>query len=55
MRFRRTTTLVDHYGIITMQIVASRSEALISLLRNLATVECGLEKRKLLEHALELA
>ncbi len=53
--FFRTTALIDLYGIIAMQIIASRSEALIALLRNLAEVERDPRKKALLDHALELA
>lgn len=53
--FFRTTPLVDLYGIIAMQIVASRSEPLIGLLRNLVEVERDPARRDLLDHALELA
>lgn len=53
--FFRTTTLTDLYGIVAMQIIASRSEALIALLHNLAEVEHNSEKKALLDHALELA
>jgi hypothetical protein len=52
--FFRTTTQIDLYGIIAMQVVASRSEALIALLRNLAEAEHNHEKKRLLDHALEL-
>lgn len=53
--FFRTTTLIDLYGIIAMQIVGSRSEVLIGLLNNLAEIERDGEKKALLDHALELA
>jgi hypothetical protein len=53
--FFRTTALIDLYGIIAMQIVGSRSEVLIGLLRNLAEIERDREKKALLDHALELA
>lgn len=53
--FFRTTALIDLYGIIAMQIVGSRSEVLIGMLRNLAEIEQDLEKKALLDHALELA
>jgi hypothetical protein len=53
--FLRTTALLDLYGIVAMQIVASRDEALITLLRDLASTERDREKAQLLEHALELA
>jgi hypothetical protein len=52
--FLRTTALLDLYGIVAMQIVASRDEALITLLRDLATTERDREKARLLKHALEL-
>lgn len=53
--FFRTTTLIDLYGIVAMQIVGSRSEVLIGLLKNLSEVERDREKKALLDHALELA
>lgn len=53
--FLRTTTLYDLYGIVATQIVASRDEAFIRLLRDLTAVERDPEKAKLLAHALELA
>ena len=53
--FFRSTALIDLYGIIAMQIVGSRSEVLIGLLRNLAEVEKDQGKKELLDHALELA
>jgi hypothetical protein len=53
--FFRTTALIDLYGIIAMQIVGSRSEVLIGMLRNLAEIEQDREKKALLDHALELA
>lgn len=54
-RFFRTTSLVDLYGIVAMQIVASRSEPLITLLRTLAGTEPDPTRKSLLDHALELA
>ncbi|HWV24116.1 MAG TPA: hypothetical protein VNZ58_07990 [Thermomicrobiales bacterium] len=53
--FFRSTTLIDLYGIVAMQIVASRSEVLIGLLRNLAEIERDPVRKSLLDHALELA
>lgn len=54
-RFFHTTKLIDLYGIVAMQVVASRSDALIALLRNLAGTEPDRERKALLDHALELA
>jgi hypothetical protein len=52
--FFRTTTLMDLYGIIAIQIVASRSETLITALRDLASDEHDPLRRQLLDQALEL-
>lgn len=54
MTFFRTTTLMDLYGIIAIQVVASRSETLITALRDLAANEHDLLRRQLLDQALEL-
>jgi hypothetical protein len=54
-RFFRTTQLLDLYGVVAMQVVGSRSDALIRLLRNLAEVERDPARKALLDHALELA
>jgi hypothetical protein len=53
-RFFRTTTLMDLYGIIAIQVVASRSETLIMALRDLASDEHDPLRRQLLDQALEL-
>lgn len=53
--FFRTTTLIDLYGIIAIQVVASRSEVLITALRELAAEENDSLRRQLLGQALELA
>lgn len=54
-RFFRTTTLMDLYGIIAMQVVASRSDVLIRKLRDIASLETDSMRRTMLEQALELA
>lgn len=53
--FLRTTALLDLYGIVAMQIVASRDEGLIGLLREVSSTERDRDKARLLGHALELA
>ena len=53
--FLRTTALLDLYGIVAMQIVASRDERLIGLLREVSSTERDRDKARLLGHALELA
>jgi hypothetical protein len=55
MTFFRTTTLMDLYGIIAIQVVASRSEPLITALRELANEERDPLRRQMLLQALELA
>lgn len=55
MAFFRTTTLMDLYGIIAIQVVASRSGAMIEAMRELAREERDPLRRQLLEQALELA
>lgn len=55
LQFFRTTTLMDLYGIIAIQVVASRSGTLIESLRELATTEVDPLRRQLLDQALELA
>lgn len=54
-RWFRTTTVMDLYGIVAMQIVGSRSEALITMLRNLRECEMDRMRAGLLDQALELA
>lgn len=51
----RTTTVMDLYGIIAMQIVASRSEVLIGMLRDLRINEVDSLRLRLLDQALMLA
>jgi hypothetical protein len=51
--FMRTTDLIDLYGIIAMQIVASRDEPLIDDLRDLATTGVTPDRQYLLDHALQ--
>jgi hypothetical protein len=53
--FMRTTELIDLYGIIAMQIVASRDEPLIAELRDLADSPISRDRKYLLDHALEHA
>lgn len=55
IRFFRTTTLMDLYGIIAIQVVASRSEVLITALRELASEEFDPLRKGLLDQALEMA
>lgn len=52
--FLRTTTLLDLYGLVVTQIVASRNEPLIARLKALADEESDPAKRPLLDHALSL-
>lgn len=52
--FLRTTTLLDLYGLVVTQIVASRNEPLIARLHTLAADESDPAKRPLLDHALAL-
>ncbi|MCO5216433.1 MAG: hypothetical protein M9950_09800, partial [Thermomicrobiales bacterium] len=54
-RWFRTTTMMDLYGIVAIQIVGSRSEALITMLRNLRDSEVDRMRVGLLDQALELA
>ncbi len=54
-RWFRTTTMIDLYGIVAIQIVGSRSEALITMLRNLRDDEVDRMRVGLLDQALELA
>lgn len=55
MAFFRTTTLMDLYGIIAIQIVASRSGPLIEALRELRATEFDRLRQGMLDQALELA
>lgn len=55
MTFFRTTTLMDLYGIIAIQVVASRSGALIEALRDLRATELDRLRQQMLDQALELA
>ena len=50
----RTTTVMDLYGIVAIQVVASRSETLINMLRNIRTQEADLLRQELLDQALAL-
>lgn len=54
-RWFRTTTVMDLYGIVAMQVVASRSEALITMLRGLREIEVDPLRRGMLDQALSLA
>lgn len=51
----RTTTVMDLYGIVAMQVVGSRSEVLIVLLRDIRTKELDRLRQELLDQALTLA
>lgn len=53
--FLRTTPLLDLYGLVVMQIVAGRDDALIGTLRDLAGTEREPRRRELLTLALEHA
>jgi hypothetical protein len=53
--FMRSTELIDLYGIIAMQIVASRDEPLITELRDLAGKPLSRDRQYLLDHALQHA
>lgn len=55
MTFFRTTTLMDLYGIIAIQVVASRSGPLIEALRELRATEFDPLRQQMLDQALELA
>jgi len=55
MAFFRTTTLMDLYGIIAIQVVASRSGVLIGALRELRAMEFDPLRQQMLDQALELA
>lgn len=50
----RTTTVMDLYGIVAIQVVASRSEMLITMLRNLRESEVDRLRQGLLDQALAL-
>lgn len=54
-RWFRTTTVMDLYGIVAMQVVASRSETLITMLRRLRDLEIDVMRRGMLDQALSLA
>ncbi len=51
----RTTTVMDLYGIVAMQVVGSRSEVLITMLRQLRDTESDGMRRQMLEQTLTLA
>lgn len=51
----RTTTVMDLYGIVAIQIVASRSEVLIAMLRDLRSNEFDVLRQGMLDQALALA
>jgi hypothetical protein len=53
--FLHETDLIDLFGIIAMQIVASRDDLLIAELREMASSPIPRHKQQLLDHALELA
>ncbi len=53
--FIQTTNLIDLFGIVVMQIVASRDEPLIAELREMAESLLPRTKQQLLDHALEHA
>jgi hypothetical protein len=55
MTFFRTTTLMDLYGVIAIQVVASRSGPMIDALRELRSTEFDGLRQQLLDQALELA
>lgn len=55
MAFFRTTTLMDLYGVIAIQVVASRSGVLIAALRDLRSMEFDRLRQQMLDQALELA
>ena len=50
----RTTTVMDLYGIVAIQVVASRSEVLITMLRKLRETEVDGLRRQMLDQALAL-
>lgn len=51
----RTTTVMDLYGIVAIQLVGSRSEVLIEMLRNLRNNEFDRMRQDMLDQALALA
>lgn len=53
-RWFRSTTVMDLYGIVAIQLVASRSEPLITMLRNLRETEVDAMRKSMLDQALEL-
>jgi hypothetical protein len=55
MAFFRTTTLMDLYGVIAIQVVASRSGPLIEALRELRATEFDPLRQGMLDQALDLA
>lgn len=54
-RWFRTTTVMDLYGVVALQIIGSRSEPLIGMLRDLRTDELDPLRQQLLDQALALA
>lgn len=54
-RWFRTTTVMDLYGIVAIQVVGSRSEVLIGMLRDLRSSEFDPLRQGLLDQALALA
>ena len=54
-RWFRTTTVMDLYGIVAMQVVGSRSEVLITMLRQVRATEADGLRRQMLDQALTLA
>lgn len=53
-RWFRTTTVMDLYGIVAVQVVASRSEVLITMLQQLRDLEVDGMRRQMLNEALAL-
>lgn len=51
----RTTTVMDLYGIVAIQVVGSRSEALIAMLRDVRSGEFDHMRQGMLDQALTLA
>lgn len=51
----QTTTVMDLYGIVAIQVVASRSEVLIGMLRDIRSTEVDRLRLGMLDQALELA
>lgn len=54
-RWFRSTTVMDLYGIVAIQIVGSRSEVLINMLRELRSIEFDRMRQDMLDQALALA